>query len=338
MYYLLYLNALFKSLLQIKHYKRVQRMNIERLLPPFQSLSWASPLALACGLSWGLAQAQEARIEAFGPAFNQPEAAAQSQARVYAYRTAESLNPAPINLYINGRYHASLLRGGYTEFCLSPGRPMLQSALDDASQLHQGKTLPGQPLEAQAGRVIYLRVLEGTGRQTQLQTAGESQALNEIRRTRRQQHTVSRAPEVQACVAATPEPARPMPKRDFTLASDALFAFGKSTLRPEGEEAIETLAKQVLMEYARLDRIHVAGYTDAIGPTELNNRLSRERALTVARLLDQYGLHPMRGYATEGRGSSDLAKIGCQNKPTPENKACHAPNRRVVISITGTRK
>ena len=42
--------------------------------------------------------------------------------------------------------------------------------------------------------------------------------------------------------------------------------------------------------------------------------------------------------STEGRGAADLAKIGCKNKPTPENKACHAPNRRVVISITGTRK
>ena len=46
----------------------------------------------------------------------------------------------------------------------------------------------------------------------------------------------------------------------------------------------------------------------------------------------------MRGYFTEGRGAADLAKIGCQNTPTAENKACHAPNRRVVISITGTRK
>ncbi len=311
-------------------------MKIDRLFHLAQARSWAPALLLGVSLSFGTAQGQEARIEAFGPAFSQPEAAAQTQARVYAFRAAESLNPAPINLYLNGRYHASLLRGGYTEFCLSPGRLTLQSALDDASQLHLGKTLPGQALEAQAGRTLFLRVTEGNGRQTQAQAIPEAQAVNELRRTRRQQHTVSRAPEVQAC--ATAEVAKPLPRKDFTLASDALFAFGKSTLLPVGEEAIESLAKQVLSEYVRIDRVHVTGYTDAIGPKELNNKLSLARARTVTRLLDQYGLNPSRGYETEGRGSADLAKIGCQNKPTPENKACHAPNRRVVISITGTRK
>lgn len=297
-------------------------------------------LMFCLGLASGLVMSQEARIEPFGSPFSQPEPAPNAQARVYAYRAAQSLSPAPINLYLNGRYHTSLLRGGYTEFCLNPGRLTVQSALDDASQLHLGKTLPGMPLDAQAGRVVYLRILESTGSVPQVQSTAESQVLAEIRRTRRQQHTVSRAPEVQACAAATPAPEtpKPQPKRDFTLAADALFTFGKSTLRPEGEEAIETLSRQVLSEYSRIDRIRVTGYTDAIGPTQLNSRLSKERASTVARLLDQYGLHPMRGYSTEGRGAADLAKIGCKNKPTPENKACHAPNRRVVISITGTRK
>lgn len=311
-------------------------MKIDRLLQSLPTRTWARALILGSCFILTMAQAQEARIEAFGAAFSQTDLPAQNQARVYAYRAAESLNPAPINLYLNGRYHASLLRGGYTEFCLNPGRPMVQSALDDASQLHQGKTLPGQPLDAQAGRVIFLRVTEGTGRQTQVQTANEAQALPEIRRTRRQQHTVSRAPEVQPCAA--PEAAKPMPRRDFTLASDALFAFGKSTLLPVGEEAIESLSKQVLSEYSRIDRVHITGYTDAIGPKALNDKLSLERARTVTRLLDQYGLNPSSGYSTDGRGSADLAKIGCKNQPTPENKACHAPNRRVVISITGTRK
>lgn len=313
-------------------------MKIDRLLQPAQARTWALAVLAGACFSAGLAQGQEARIEAFGPAFTQPEPAPQAQARIYAFRAAESVNPAPINMYLNGRYHASLLRGGYTEFCLSPGRLTVQSALDDASQLHLGKTLPGQPLDAQASRVVYLRVSEGSGRQTQVQTLPESQALPEIRRTRRQQHTVSRAPEVQSCGQAAPEAPRILPKRDFTLAADALFAFGKASLTPRGEEAIEMLAKQVMHEYGRLDSIRVVGYTDAIGPVALNNKLSLERARTVARLLDQYSLHPVRGFVTEGRGSADLAKIGCKNKPTPENKACHAPNRRVVISIHGTSK
>lgn len=320
--------------------------------------SWPRPIAsrglraltLTLGLSGGLVMGQEARIEPFGAAFGQVEAANASQTRVYAYRPAQSLNPAPVNLYLNARYHTSLLRGGFTEFCLSPGRLTVQSALDDASQLHLGKTLAGLPLDAQAGRTVFLRVADGAGVAPQVLPVPESQAIDEIRLTRRQQHTVSRAAEVKPCMPAAPVAEAPKPQptpavapptrpqKDFTLAADALFVFGKSKLRPSGEEAVENLAKQVLQEYQRIDRIQVTGYTDAIGPAQLNLKLSKERALTVARLLDQYGLHPSRGYKTDGRGSAELARIGCKNKPTPENKACHAPNRRVVISITGTRK
>lgn len=292
------------------------------------------------------AHSQEARIEAFGPYFTQPEAAAPHQARVYAFRSGSALHPAPINLYLNGRYHTSLLRGGFTEFCLAPGKLSLQSVLDDAGQLHTGKTQPGFPLDVLAGRTFFVRIVEGSGRQATVQMLSESQALSELRMSRRQQHTVSRAPEVQACAAAptpvaVPAPAeapKTVPKKDYTLAADALFAFGKATLTPAGEEAIETLARQVQREYGRVERILVIGYTDAIGPKNLNQRLSLERAKTVARLLDQYGLHPARGFMTEGRGDANLAKLGCNNKPTQENKACHAPNRRVVISVNGTSK
>ena len=136
----------------------------------------------------------------------------------------------------------------------------------------------------------------------------------------------------------TPPPPKPLPKQEITLSSDTLFEFGKSTLRPEGEEAIANTARQVLDQYGRIDRIAVVGYTDAIGSKEVNRKLSTERANTVANLLNKNGLHPSRGYTTTGRGSSELAKLGCQNKPTPENKACHAPNRRVVIAIIGTTK
>lgn len=322
-------------------------MQIDRLFQPLRPASRMAALLLGTCLPFGLVQAQEARIEAYGAAFTAPELAPKTQTRVYAYRTPESLQPAPINLYLNGRYHASLLRGGYTEFCLNPGRLAVQSTLDDAAQRHMGKTQPGQALDAESGRVVYLRVSESAGGQL-VQTLPESQALPDLRRTRRQTHTISRAPEVQPCgtdlaapapvVAAAKPLAKAAPKRDFTLAADALFEFGKAELKPEGVRSIKTLVQQVKQEYSQVERIRVLGYTDAIGPAPLNSKLSAARAHSVAQLLDQSDLHPSRGYITEGRGSAELAKLSCKNKPTPENKACHAPNRRVVISVTGARK
>ena len=109
-------------------------MKMDRLLQHAHFRPQTLGVLLGACLAWGLAFAQEGRIEAYGAAFSQPERAPATQARVYAYRAADSLNPAPINLYLNGRYHASLLRGGYTEFCLSPGRLSVQSAMDDAGQ------------------------------------------------------------------------------------------------------------------------------------------------------------------------------------------------------------
>lgn len=132
--------------------------------------------------------------------------------------------------------------------------------------------------------------------------------------------------------------AKAAPKRDFVLAADALFEFGKAELKPAGIQSIQTLVQQVKQEYSSVERIRVLGYTDAIGPAHLNSKLSAARAHSVAELLDRNDLRPSRGYTTEGRGSAELAKLSCKNKPTPENKACHAPNRRVVISVIGTRK
>jgi len=320
-------------------------MKISHLIRRGPIQTSARHVLLSIGLISGLAQGQEARIEAYGPSFTQPEPAPHAQARIYAYRASESISPAPINLYLNGRYVASLLRGGYTQFCLQPGRPLMQSALDDAGQLHLGKTLTGQALDTQNGRVLYLRVTEGAGRQTLVQPLSESQALPEIRQTRLQQHTVPRAPEVQTCNAELAKPmptvaapVKPAPKRDFTLAADALFEFGKADLKSEGVRSIKTLVRQVQQEYSQIDRIVVLGYTDAIGPVELNRKLSAARAESVVDLLEANGLRPTQGFTARGRGSSELAKHGCKNKPSPENKACHAPNRRVVISVNGSSK
>ena len=323
-------------------------MKIGRLFHLAQANSRLLAVLLGVSLSFGTAHSQDARTEAFGPAFSQPEAASQAQARVYAYRTAELANPAPINLYLNGRYHASLLRGGYTEFCLSPGRIAVQSALDDASQLHLGKTLPGQPFEAQAARVLYLRVVEGTGRQTLVQALPESLALPEIRRTHRQQHTLSRAPSVQECdnapAMSSPPPetkaalSKPLQQREYALKTDALFEFGKTELRASGFNAIEDLIQQVHQDYLRIDRIRVLGYTDAIGPAKLNRQLSLDRARTVAERLKTKGVSARNAIEVEGRGADSLVKTHCQNAPTPANKACHAPNRRVVIVVYGPRR
>lgn len=294
-------------------------------------------------------------IDAFGPAFGTAQLAPKTQTRVYAYRAPNASQSQPINIYLDGRYHSSLLRNGYTEFCLNPGLVRVQSALDDAQQLYQGKEQTGQALNTQAGQVLFLRVTEGAGNRASVETVSEQEALPELRRTARQQHTISRAPAVQACSTALSEAAKPIvpaiapvvitnpppkaaPAREYALETDALFEFGKAELKAEGFNSIEVLIQKVRKEYNHIDRIRVIGYTDAIGPVKLNKKLSQQRADAIAKRLQTRGLKPSNGIQAEGRWSLELAKTDCKDSPTPANKACHAPNRRVVIVIYGLRR
>ena len=309
----------------------------------FRQSTWGI-LSICAGLAWSVPVQALEPIEAYGSRFAQQTPAPAKQARVYAFRSPGSISHPPVNLYLNGRYLASLLKGGYTEFCLAPGKLQLQAAHHDAGQMHMGKLQAGLSLEPQAGKLLYLKVQEGAGYTARVEAVSESLALEELRQTRQQIHTISRAPQVQECEAALAEPPKvssppkPAPQREYALQADALFEFGKAVLKAEGFNAIEVMIQQVQQEYSSIDKIRVIGYTDPIGPVALNKKLSAQRANTVADRLHARGLRPKSGFEAEGRWSLELAKAGCKDTPTPENKICHAPNRRVVIVIFGARR
>jgi len=117
-----------------------------------------------------------------------------------------------------------------------------------------------------------------------------------------------------------------------------LFEFGKAELRNTGYATLDTWIKQFNESYSTIERVKVLGYTDAIGPNQLNALLSQRRAAVVRDYLTTHGLKTKSPIEAEGRGSLELAKVGCGIQPTPQNKECHAPNRRVVMVITGTRR
>ena len=66
--------------------------------------------------------------------------------------------------------------------------------------------------------------------------------------------------------------------------------------------------------------------------------LAQDRADVVAKQIATRNIKSAKGIDAEGRGPIELAKTGCGNTPTPENKLCHAPNRRVMVVVTGARR
>ena len=292
-----------------------------------------------------VAQSSTARvsIEAFGEAYTAALPAPAEQTRVFVYRSSQLPNALPVNLYLNGKYHASLLGGGFTEFCAAPGSVNVKVALDDASKLHTSKFDAGQRLMLKAGQTIFLKVDESTLPAIGLLSGTEAQTKSEMLGTRRQIHTISRANAAVACaepaaaVAQAQAPKPPVP-REYALETDALFEFGKAELRASGYNAIESLVQRLLQDFSSVERIRLVGYTDPIGSAAFNKKLSQQRADVVARQIASRNIQVERGIDAEGRGSVELVKTGCGNTPTPENKICHAPNRRVMVVITGARR
>lgn len=120
--------------------------------------------------------------------------------------------------------------------------------------------------------------------------------------------------------------------------TDALFGFGKTTIKPTGKRALDKFAAQ--LKGAKYDVINITGHADRIGSEAANMKLSARRAEAVkAYLVESAGI-PANKIAARGVGESEsLTKPSeCVGKQaTKKLVACLAPDRRVEVEVTGTR-
>lgn len=142
----------------------------------------------------------------------------------------------------------------------------------------------------------------------------------------------------EACARFLDEPAPPpapavaerMPEH-ITLSADALFAFNKSDLTPEGKAAVTDLAAKLRSHMANIQSIRVVGYTDRLGTHAYNQPLSERRARAVMDALVADGV-PRTKIVAEGLGESSPVK-DCPDAAHTELVACLAPNRRVEVRV-----
>ncbi|PJG58360.1 porin OmpA [Aeromonas cavernicola] len=142
-----------------------------------------------------------------------------------------------------------------------------------------------------------------------------------------------------APVAPAPAPA-PAPEpvvveKQFTLSSDVLFDFNKATLKPAASEALDSLYSQVKEARPKDGVATVIGHTDRIGSEGYNQKLSEQRAQTVADYLVSKGI-PASKINVEGRGkSSPVTGDKCVSQSKRELIVCLAPDRRVDVKVEG---
>lgn len=139
-------------------------------------------------------------------------------------------------------------------------------------------------------------------------------------------------PPAPAVVAAAPPPPAPAPApaprtERYVLSATELFGFDSSQLRmpqPKLDEVASALSNN-----RDISNVVITGYTDRIGSSKYNQKLSERRAVTVKNYLTSKGVDANRLKA-EGRGEANPVVV-CTDKKLPALIKCLEPNRRVEI-------
>jgi OmpA-OmpF porin, OOP family len=139
-------------------------------------------------------------------------------------------------------------------------------------------------------------------------------------------------------VVAPPPPPMVVPLRRVSFSAESLYGFDKSTLQPEGRQALDNFARE--LQGTSFTTITVEGHTDRLGTPNYNQKLSQERADAVKSYLVTSGhVDPEKITATgRGEGTPTAATSDCKGS-TASNAliACLQPDRRVDIEVAGTR-
>lgn len=136
--------------------------------------------------------------------------------------------------------------------------------------------------------------------------------------------------------APQPEPVTQTVTTSYTLDANTTFGFDSVELSPEGRDAISQVvvdAKNANMEFVRYD---IKGYTDRLGKAEYNQKLSERRAQAVAAELQSKGV-PANIITVTGMGAADpVTGADCEGLSRKDAIKCLAPDRRVVVNVTGS--
>ena len=120
-----------------------------------------------------------------------------------------------------------------------------------------------------------------------------------------------------------PEPTAEVVSELNEYSNTVLFDLNKATIRPESEEALNSIAE--IMEEYPTTVFHVEGHTDSTGSDQYNLQLSKERAQSVKDFLVSAGI-PASRLTSEGYGETQPIASNSTSSGRQEN-------RRVEISL-----
>lgn len=121
------------------------------------------------------------------------------------------------------------------------------------------------------------------------------------------------------------------------LSTSIFFAgdkFNAADITLDGREKLNALAQKIKKTGKGKITIKVVGYADRMGSKSYNVDLSKKRANTVMQYLVEKGVAELN-LSSDGYGAEEPV-VQCSNKAGVALIRCLAPNRRVVVNVTGT--
>lgn len=250
-----------------------------------------------------------------------PERISEDIGRIVFIRKEASNQHIP-TIFINERVMGSLPPERYSESLVCPGEQAIRIGTRTGTNLRGAE----QRLSVAAGATQYLQVYETNDSEFGMREVSEGQ-ISELSKGLSQSHIINRHQPI--CNA----PLKVL--KHINLAADALFKFDSTQMIPAGQARVDKLIRDIQSMGAQVEQIRIIGHTDRLGAAIYNDRLSQERAKTVALYMKQHGLNIQ--IVTEGRGSHEPVTNGCKNETnTRKLIQCLQPDRRVSIDLMGT--
>lgn len=238
-----------------------------------------------------------------------------NESMVVFFRQGGSANSIA-SAWVDDKIVGTLLPDRYAQSFVCPGKRSVRV------EAHYGSNnqIISKVFAVEKGKVLYLQVSDASlSGHYEIHQVDSNSAVNVLKNLKSKSHIINRHLSCNL--------------KYIELDADTLFAFGDSDLTPAGKTMLNDLAKN-LHENVSIKKLRIEGFTDRLGSSTANDRLSLSRAKAVAVYLNSQNI--VIPIETIGMGERSPVSKGCVGeKMTSELLKCLAPDRRVRIEIIG---